>query len=303
MLRSALEAGVLGVDHTVIAYCPSCQTSLSHAEVNQGYEEVDDPSLYYKARLARPDSDSAPPEYLVVWTTMPFTLVTDAMVGASPDEEYRRVLVGAAAAGGGGREVWIIGASRMDDVLGQAGVADYEVIGSMRGSELDGLRYVHPLYEKVPALRDLADGGAGGGAFHTVVAEQFVDANAGSGLVHLSPANGEEDIAIARRRGVAVFCPIDDAARFTAEAGSYAGAFVRDADRAVVDDLRAAGALVRIGRIRHKYPLCWRSRHRIVWLARRGWFYKPGPARRRGRARGRLGPSTFSSSRATASWP
>ena len=276
VLRSALDAGVLDVDHTVIAYCPSCQTSLSHAEVNQGYEVVDDPSLYYKARLAgRGDGDgdgnTGPPEYLVVWTTMPFTLVTDAMVGASPDEEYRRVLVGA---DGGAREVWIVGASRMDDVLGQAGVDECEVIGSVRGSELEGLRYVHPLYEKVPALRDLADGGKGGGAFHTVVAEPFVDAGAGSGLVHLSPANGEEDIAIARRRGVAVFCPIDDAARFTAEAGAYAGAFVRDADRTVVDDLRAAGALVRIGRIRHKYPLCWRSRHRIVWLARRGWFYK-----------------------------
>ena len=285
VLRSALESGVLEADHTVIAYCPSCQTSLSHAEVNQGYEEVDDPSLYYKARLedsGGSGAGSSLPEYLVVWTTMPFTLVTDAMVGANPEEEYLRVLVTPAAgatAGGasscaGGGEVWIMGATMMDAVLAKAGAIDSRVLGSMRGSELDGRRYAHPLYEKVPALRSLADAGGGGGAFHTVVAEQFVDAAAGSGLVHLSPANGEEDIAIARRRGVAVFCPIDDAARFTAEAGSYAGAFVRDADRAVVDDLRAAGALVHVGRIRHKYPLCWRSRHRIVWLARRGWFYK-----------------------------
>ena len=285
VLKRALESGILEADHTVIAYCPSCQTSLSHAEVNQGYEEVTDPSLYYKVRLeggggetgagaGQPDAPPAEPEYLVVWTTMPFTLVTDAMVGVHPDEEYRRVRVPAGAAGKGGSEVWIVGASRMDALLEEAGVSEYEAAGSVSGSDLDGRRYEHPLYEKVPALRGLATGGKGGAAFHTVVADRFVDANAGSGLVHLSPANGEEDIRVARERGVAVFCPIDDAARFTAEAGAYSGSYVRDADRAVVDDLRAAGALVRIGRIRHKYPLCWRSRHRIVWLARRGWFYK-----------------------------
>lgn len=272
VLKRALESNILEADHTVIAYCPSCQTSLSHAEVNQGYEEVTDPSLYYKVRLAGGDA-GAGHEYLVVWTTMPFTLVTDAMVGVHPDEEYRRVRVPAAAAGGGSDEVWIVGASRMEALLEEAGVAEYEEAGSVRGSELDGRRYEHPLYEKVPALRGLASGG-GGAAFHTVVADRFVDSSAGSGLVHLSPANGEEDIRVARERGVAVFCPIDDAAVFTAEAGAYSGSYVRDADRAVVDDLRAAGALVRIGRIRHKYPLCWRSRHRIVWLARRGWFYK-----------------------------
>lgn len=272
VLKRALESNILEADHTVIAYCPSCQTSLSHAEVNQGYEEVSDPSLYYKVRLAGGDA-GAGPEYLVVWTTMPFTLVTDAMVGVHPDEEYRRVRVPAAAAGGGSDEVWIVGASRMEALLEEAGVSEYEEAGSVRGSELDGRRYEHPLYEKVPALRGLASGD-GGAAFHTVVADRFVDSNAGSGLVHLSPANGEEDIRVARERGVAVFCPIDDAAVFTAKAGAYSGSYVRDADRAIVDDLRAAGALVRIGRIRHKYPLCWRSRHRIVWLARRGWFYK-----------------------------
>lgn len=280
VVKRALESGILEVDHTVIAYCPSCQTSLSHAEVNQGYEEVTDPSLYYKVRLGDAGGGAAPaePEYLVVWTTMPFTLVTDAMVGVHPDEEYRRVRVPASEGAGGAAasEVWIVGASRMGALLEEAGVSEYEAAGSVAGSELDGRRYEHPLYEKVPALRELAaaGGGRGGAAFHTVVADRFVDANAGSGLVHLSPANGEEDIRVARERGVSVFCPIDDAAAFTAEAGAYSGLNVRDADRAVVDDLRAAGALVRIGRIRHKYPLCWRSRHRIVWLARRGWFYK-----------------------------
>ena len=81
-LKKAYENGILEGDYTVIAYCPSCQTSLSHSEVNQGYEEVKDPSLYYKVKLQDEDT------FLIVWTTMPFTLVTDAMVGLNPEENY-----------------------------------------------------------------------------------------------------------------------------------------------------------------------------------------------------------------------
>ncbi|MDA7939346.1 MAG: class I tRNA ligase family protein [Nitrosopumilus sp.] len=257
VLRRALERGILVEDHAVIAYCPGCQTSLSHAEVGQGYEDVDDPSLYYKARL--PGG-----EYLVVWTTMPFTLVTDAMVGVHPDEEYAYARVGG--------ETWIVGASRIKEVMAEAGVEEYEVVRKVGGAELDGLKYEHPLLDLVPGLERMS----GTAGYHTVVAERFVDAMTGSGLVHLSPANGEEDHKVAARRGVGVFCPIDDAARFTDEAGRYAGAPVREADRMVAADLEERGALVRLGRIRHSYPLCWRSRHRLLWLARRGWFYKAG---------------------------
>ena len=255
MLRRGLESGILEQDYTVVAYCPSCQTSLSHAEVNQGYEEIEDPSLYYKVRLAGRD------EYLVVWTTMPFTLVTDAMIGLDPDETYCRVRVGS--------EKWIVGSARLGPLMEELGLG-YEVESSAPGSSFEGLKYEHPLLDVLPRLAELARGPN----HHVAVCEKFVDAGAGSGLVHLSPANGEEDMAAASRRGVEVFCPIDDEARFTRDAGPYAGMQVREADAAVARDLEARGALVRLGRLRHKYPLCWRSRHPVVWLARRGWFYK-----------------------------
>ena len=255
-LKKANETGVLQDDYTVIAYCPSCQTSLSHAEVNQGYEEVKDPSLYYTAKLAGEDAR------LVVWTTMPFTLVTDAMVGLNPEEEYVYIRVKG--------EVWIVGSTRMDEFLQEAGIAQYETLKTARGADLEGKKYVHPLLDCIPKLGELAREQN----YHVAVSEEFVDRNSGSGLVHLSPANGEEDIAIANRRGVRIFNPINDQVVFTEDAGKYAGMFVRDADDIIVNDLRERGALVKIGSIRHKYPLCWRSRHRIVWLARRGWFYK-----------------------------
>ena len=126
------------------------------------------------------------------------------------------------------------------------------------------------MLDKIPALAECAKKEN----YHIAVSENFVDATTGSGLVHLSPANGEEDIKIANKRKVKVFSPIDDEVKFTADAGKYEGLFVRDADRIIVEDLKDCNALVRIGKIKHKYPLCSRSHHPIVWLARRGWFYK-----------------------------
>ena len=255
VLRRGLESGILEEDRTVIAYCPGCQSSLSHAEVNQGYEEVEDPSMYYKVKISGEDA------YLVVWTTMPFTLVTDAMIGLHPREQYCYVRVGS--------ERWVIGRARLEPLMAELGL-DYEVESSAPGSAFEGKKYEHPLLDQVPELAGMArDAG-----YHVAVAEEFVDAGAGSGLVHLSPANGEEDMAVASRRGVPLFCPIDDEARFTGGAGAYAGMRVREADEPVARELEKRGALVRLGRIRHKYPLCWRSRHPVVWLARRGWFYK-----------------------------
>nr|AIE91939.1 isoleucyl-tRNA synthetase (IARS, ileS) [uncultured marine thaumarchaeote AD1000_18_B11] len=109
--------------------------------------------------------------------------------------------------------------------------------------------------------------------YHIAVAEKFVDVNAGTGIVHLSPANGEDDYNIAMKRKVEIFSPIDDGVKFTEDAGKYAGMFVRDADEEIVRDVKEKNALVKIGKIKHKYPLCWRSQHKLVWLARREYFY------------------------------
>lgn len=256
ILRKAHENGILEEDFTVIAYCPSCQTSLSHAEVNQGYEEVKDPSLYYKVKLVDEDA------YLVVWTTMPFTLVTDAMVGLQPDEDYVYVDVEG--------QTWVVGKTRLGEFMKEVKIEDYKIKKTEKGSYFEGKKYIHPLLDAIPELKEHSKAEN----FHVAVSESFVDASTGSGLVHLSPANGEEDIKIANKRKVKIFSPIDDEVKFTKFAGKYEGLFVRDADRQIVEDVKEAGALVKIGKIKHKYPLCWRSHHPIVWLARKGWFYK-----------------------------
>lgn len=254
VLLRAQELGVLQDNYTVIAYCPQCQTSLSHTEVAQGYKETRDPSLYYKVKLQDDES------YLVVWTTMPFTLVTDALIGVHPDELYCRIKTGS--------QTWIVGKTRLAEFAKETDI-EYSVISELKGAELDGLKYVHPLLGNIPELGRLASAKN----YHCVVSEDFVDTNAGSGLVHISPANGEEDIRVAQKRNVRVFNPIDDEVKFTDDAGKYARVFVRDADKTIIDDLRECGALVRAAQIRHQYPHCWRSGDALVWLARRGWFY------------------------------
>ena len=256
ILKKAHENGILQEDYTVIAYCPSCQTSLSHSEVNQGYDMVKDPSLYYKVKLVDEDV------FLIVWTTMPFTLVTDAMVGFNPEEDYHYIKVE--------NETWVVGKTRLVEFLNEAKIENHTIEKTVKGTEFEGRKYIHPLLEEIPHLKELTKKEN----YHVAVSEEFVDASTGSGLVHLSPANGEEDIKIANKRSVDIFNPINDEVKFTAEAGKYNGLFVRDADEQIVNDLRAKNALVRIGKIKHKYPLCWRSQHKIVWLARKGWFYK-----------------------------
>lgn len=255
-LKKAHENGILSEGFRVVAYCPSCQTSLSHSEVNQGYETVQDPSLYYKVKLQDEDL------FLIVWTTMPFTLVTDAMVGVNPDENYVYVNVV--------NETWLVGEKRLQEFMKEVKTEHYTVTKTIKGSEIEGRRYVHPLLDQLPELKELAIKNP---KFHTTVAESFVDIQTGSGLVHLSPVNGEEDFEIAKKRSIPYNNPINDEAKFTDKAGAYAGLFVRDADERVIDALRDRGALVKIGKMKHQYPLCWRSHHKLLWLARRGFFY------------------------------
>jgi len=254
-LESAWKRGLLGEGFQVVAYCPSCQTSLSHAEVSLGgYENLEDPSLYYKVKA----SDGA---FLVVWTTMPFTVVTDEFVAVKPDADYEYVKVGS--------ETWVVCADRKEWLATDLGIMFGAILKTVKGKDLTGLKYAHPLLSRIGGLAKLA----GMGKVHTVVSEEFVDTTTGTGLVHLAPANGEDDFSVAQRLKVEVFAPFDDQVRFTQEAGEYSGIFARDADAKVIDDLREGGALVKVGKLTHEYPVCWRSGHRIVWLTRREYFY------------------------------
>jgi isoleucyl-tRNA synthetase len=254
-LETAWKRGLLGEGFKVVPYCPRCQTALSAGEVSLGgYENLEDPSLYYKAKT----SDGA---FLVLWTTMPFTVVTDELVGVRPESDYEYVPVAT--------ETWVVCSERKEALEKELGFKFGDTLRKVKGKELEGLEYEHPLLDLIPGFRKTEFQGK----IHKVVAEEYVDVTTGTGLVHMSPANGEEDFEVARRRGVPVFAPFDDRVRFTDEAGRFSGLFARDADDVVVQALRERGKLLSIGKIVHEYPVCWRSDDRLVWLARREYFY------------------------------
>jgi len=254
-LEHAWKQGLLGEGYYIVAYCPHCQTSLSNAEVGLGYEEVEDPSLYFKMKVK--DTENT---YFLVWTTMPFTLVTDLMLAVHSRAQYCKVRVG--------QETWILVKERVEPLMQELKVKDWHVVDVVSGKALEGVKYEYPFLDEVLMQRELDQQAL----VHTVVAEDFVDVTTATGVVHLAPGNGEDDFWVAQRRGVPVYAPFDDEAKFTDDAGQFAGLFVRDADSVVVDLLRRKGSLVSVETVSHEYPLCWRSHHKLVWLARKEYF-------------------------------
>ena len=253
-LETAWKTGLLGEGYRAVAYCPSCQTSLSHTEVALGYKKLTDPSLYYKMKLKNRD------EFIILWTTMPFTIITDELVGVQPDAEYLHIKINS--------EIWIIGSERAKSLLSELEIDEYEIIKKIKGKELEGEQYEYPLNDIESQM--ILDKNK---IVHSIVAEDFVDITTGTGLVHMSPANGEIDLEIANKRKIPIFNPIDDQAKFTKEAGKYQGIFVRDSDEKVIEEIKKKGLLVKSGKISHDYPTCWRSNHRLIWMARREYFY------------------------------
>ncbi|MEM2940863.1 MAG: isoleucine--tRNA ligase [Thermoproteota archaeon] len=254
-LKRAYEQGLLGKGYRVVAYCPSCQTSLSNAEVGQEYSMVEDPSIYFKVRLETGD-------YVLVWTTMPFTIVTDELLAVNPEAEYARVRVGV--------EKWIMVRNLVDDLMSKLSISDYVVEETLLGSELEGKKYLYPLLEEVPQQKKLEEEDS---RIHRIVTAEFVDVTTGTGIVHIAPANGEEDFELAQKLKIPVFSPFDEEAKFTSDAGVFDKVFARDADQTVLDMLEKKGLLLKAEKIVHEYPLCWRSKHRLVWLARTEYFY------------------------------
>jgi isoleucyl-tRNA synthetase len=265
VIRAAWVGKILDEAFRVTPFCPNCQTPLSAGEVALGgYETLEDPSMYFKMKLRNKGEDT----YLVAWTTMPFTVVTDELVGVKPDADYSYVKVETKE---GATETWLVGSERLDQMMKELHLeGKYSVKEHMKGLELEGTRYVHPLEDILPKQKEL-DGN--NEQVHSIVAEEFVDVSTGSGLVHMAPVNGEDDFEVSSRRKIPVFNPIDGQAQFTSEAGPLSGQFVRETDQKVGELLKERGLLLRYGRLKHEYPVCWRSGHRLVWLARREYYY------------------------------
>ncbi len=247
-LKSIWEQGLLVEDFRVVPYCPRCGTALSDHEVAQGYATVRDPSIYVRFPLQDGDLGGAS---LLVWTTTPWTLVSNLGVAINPEVTYALVEYGG--------ERLILAEPLVRKVLGEGG----EVRAYLEPGELDGRKYNPPFRFFSP----------GPPAFQVVGAE-FVSTEEGTGIVHIAPAFGAEDMAVGREMGLPLVNPVDDEGRFTTEVPPYSGMRVKDADQHIIADLAERGLLLRAETVDHTYPLCWRCSTPLIYQARPSWFIR-----------------------------
>jgi isoleucyl-tRNA synthetase len=244
ILRQFWDQGMLARGHKIVPYCPRCGTALSSHEVSQGYEDVSDPSIYIKLKLVDEDA------YFLVWTTTPWTLISNVALAVGPDHDYVRVRHQG--------QVLILAEALVNVLDG-----DREVLGSVKGSDLIGRRYE-------PCFSYFKDAE---GAFR-VIGGDFVSLEDGTGIVHIAPAFGEDDYNVGMLEKLPFLKPVDEAGRFTAEIAPWAGKFIKDADPEIITDLKKRGILYRSGKIVHAYPFCWRCKSPLIYYARPSWYIK-----------------------------
>src|SRR5215208_5302493 len=253
-LKELYEKDLLYEGYKVSAHCPRDQTSLSAAEVALGYQQypepVVDPSVYVRLPLVDQENTS-----LLIWTTTPWTLISNAAVAAHPDVDYATAEVDG--------ERLILAYDLLDRVLGEG---NYEVVETRKGTKLEGLKYRRP-FDYVPVERAEEHEN-----LWTVVLGDHVTTTEGTGLVHIAPAYGEDDARLGRNYGLPTIHPVKPDGKFDQRVGPYAGQFVKDADAGLVEELKEKGLLFSAEEYEHAYPHCWRCGTPLLYYAKRAWY-------------------------------
>lgn len=231
--------------HKVVPYCPRCGTALSSHEVAQGYREVEDPSIYVKFTIKdKPDTK------FLVWTTTPWTLISNVALAVGEDVDYVKVKLN--------DEFLILAKARLEVLKGEG-----EVVETIKGKDLTGTEY-EQLYTFVKPDKKA----------HYVINADFVSTEDGSGIVHIAPAFGEEDYKVAQQNDLPVIQPVDMDGKFTDEVEPWKGQFVKAVDSEIIAELKESGRLFLSARIMHTYPFCWRCDSPLLYYARHSWFIR-----------------------------
>ena len=256
IIKQIYQKGLLYQDYKVVPYCPRCGTVLSSHEVAQGYKKIKEPSVYVKFEIA-------PKTYLLVWTTTPWTLPGNVAVAVNPKIIYIKAQVG--------NETFVVAKERAA-VLGKnyserctaryiEHPAHYKIIKEFKGSELLGVKYKPP-FEFVKLLKPS----------WFVVQADFVSVEDGTGLVHIAPAFGEDDMAVGKKNNLPVILNVDEEGKFKSEVKQWAGMFVKNADPLIIKNLQERGLLFKEELYEHDYPFCWRCNSALLYYAKESWF-------------------------------
>jgi len=264
-LKRAKEQDLLVNDKRVISWCPHCETALAAAEID--YEDKKDPSIFVKFPVKGKDN-----EFFLVWTTTPWTLPANMAICVNPEFDYDYILKDG--------ETLIIASNLTESVLGprfkihkhedhEEKEVFYEVIRTVKGSDLVGLSYEYPLASEIPKQSELEKGNV-----HTILAGEHVELGEGTGLVHTAPGHGPEDFEVGKKYDLPVFCPVDESGNFTDDAGKYANKFCKDENQAIIEDLQDKNLMYHTETIEHRYGVCWRCKTPIIYIATKQWFLK-----------------------------
>jgi isoleucyl-tRNA synthetase len=257
-LRQLWDKDLLFEGHKVVPYCTRCGTALSSHEVAQGYKDVEDPSVFVRFPVTEPAGALREGDVLLIWTTTPWTLVSNAAVAVDPDMTYVRTADG-----------HVLAEALVERVLGEG----TEIVGRFHGRDMEGARYEPPF----PYIAGSEYGEKG----HTVLLGDFVTADDGTGIVHTAIAFGEDDYRLGAENGLAVVNPVRLDGTYDERIGPYAGRWVKEADGDLVADLDARGKLLRSERYLHAYPHCWRCGTPLLYYAKPSWYVRTSQLRDR----------------------
>ena len=244
-LKQFFDAGLLYQGYKVIPYCPRCGTGLSSHEVAQGYQECEDPSVYVKFKIKNQENT-----YFLVWTTTPWTLISNVALAVHNDHDYIKVKTDG--------EFLILAKARASELKGE-----YEIAAEYKGKELVGIEYEQMFKFIAP-----------GKMAHYVVAADFVTLDDGTGIVHMAPAFGEDDYQTCMKHDLPVIQPVNSRCEFNDEVTPWKTMFVKDADPLIQKFMKENGILYKSGKIKHTYPFCWRCDSPLIYYARHSWFIK-----------------------------
>jgi isoleucyl-tRNA synthetase len=254
ILKQFWEKNLLYQGYKVVPYCTRCGTPLSSHELSLGYEEVEDPSVYVRFPLR-----DKPGVYFLVWTTTPWTLPGNVALAVGENVDY--VQVEGPSPDGEGTEKLILAANLVEKVLKNPDT--YKVVARYKGKDLLGQHY-HPLYTFLPVEQDYA----------YVIAGDFVSTEDGTGIVHIAPAFGADDLQAGEKYGLPVLRTVGADGNFIDAVTKFRGVWFKEADPEITRDLRERGLLYKSGRYTHDYPFCWRCHTPLMYFARESWFIR-----------------------------
>ena len=251
-LKEIWKKGLLVQDHRVAPYCPRCGTGLSDHELAQGYETVTDPSVYVRFPVTSGELAELGAA-LLVWTTTPWTLVSNTAVAVHPDVDYAVAEVVVEE----NREVLVVAEALLSALTGEI-----KVLKVIKGRDLERVTYKRPL-----DLIEIPDS-------HFIVLATYVTTEDGTGLVHQSPAFGADDLAVCRGYGLPVVNPIAPDGKFLADVPLVGGVFFKEADKTLVKELKSRGFLYKHQPFEHPYPHCWRCHTALIYYAQPSWYIR-----------------------------